>query len=592
MRPAFRFVLPDSYRKDIESLRAIAVAGAILFHLGVLPRGYLGVDIFFVISGFLITGIIFRESQAQRYSLISFYIRRVRRILPLTLCVSLTALFLGAAVMLPDDLENLSQSVIATNICANNALQALTTRNYWDVVNEYKPLMHTWSLGVEEQYYFLYPFLFVPLQGRRVKYALPLISLLAAGSLALYLLEPAGYERFYFLQYRFFELAVGGITAILLNGRIVQHPFSLLPLSVMILLMVMPLVDVSDTMLVLTQVLATCGVLASANTNKSITGCLLGNPVLTYIGRISFSLYMWHQVVLAFSRYALWEDLSPLRSAVNIVVIVGLSVLTYHVIERPFRNAKAMSFRAVVAWLLPVFVVTMGAAGYIYSKAGVIRDVPALGIAASDAVRNMHGVYNDRVFQSDRPFEDQSDRIKVLVIGNSFARDWVNVLLESRFQAAIVISYVYLPELAAEIEYVASTKIRERVAQADIVFVLRATPELLADWSLGGANVWVVGPKNFGRNNGIYYNSLSGIRGGARCSIPEDVLQENEGLRHVFGSQFIDLISPLRDDANTVPVFTPEGRFISQDTRHLTRDGAKYYGDVLDAVLADVFSRR
>lgn len=136
-----------TYRNDIDGLRAIAVLAVIVFHFGYLSNGFLGVDIFFVISGFLITGIIYKEINDNRFSIINFYLRRIRRIIPLALFVSLVALIIGIATMLPDDLENLAQSVIATNLFSNNVLQAITVKNYWDLVNEYKPLMHTWSLG-------------------------------------------------------------------------------------------------------------------------------------------------------------------------------------------------------------------------------------------------------------------------------------------------------------------------------------------------------------------------------------------------------------------------------------------------------------
>lgn len=145
------------YRHDIDGLRAIAVLAVIFFHFGVLPAGYLGVDVFFVISGFLITGIVVNQIDAGKFTILGFYLRRTRRIIPLSLFVGMVALFVGMLCMLPDDLENLSQSVIATNLFGNNVLQAVTTKNYWDVVNEFKPLMHTWSLGVEEQYYLFYP---------------------------------------------------------------------------------------------------------------------------------------------------------------------------------------------------------------------------------------------------------------------------------------------------------------------------------------------------------------------------------------------------------------------------------------------------
>ena len=585
MRSEFTLVAADQHRTDIDGLRAIAVAGAILFHFGLLPRGYLGVDVFFVISGYLITGIIYRASKANTYSLAAFYGRRIRRILPLTLCVSFASLVVGMLVMLPDDLENLAQSVIATNLCANNILQAVTTRNYWDVVNEYKPLMQTWSLGIEEQYYLIYPFLFLPLQGRRVRYALPLIGALAASSLLMYALEPAGYRRFYFLQYRFFELAVGGVVAILLDGRTVRHPFSALPLAAVIGLMVLPY----HSGLLVAQVFATCGVLASANRLNRFTATILENPVSSYVGRISFSLYMWHQVALAFARYAVWESLGPVQALVTLVVIGGLSMVTYHFVEQPFRSTNALSWRTVLTSLLLGYAVTMGAAAYVYARAGVIRDVPELGITACDTMRNMHGVFNDRVYQYDRVFSGDGGRVKVLVIGDSFARDWANILLESRFGDAIELSYVYRAQLGGDDDPLTKGIIRERSGMADLVFVSRATPELLAGWGLAGSKIWVVGPKNFGQNNGIYYNSSHRSPELQRSSVPADILRENDALRRSFAPKFIDLISPLCDAANCVPVFTPEGRFISQDTRHLTRAGARYYATVFDQALAAAF---
>ena len=588
MFSAFTLVAADSHRTDIDGLRAIAVAGAILFHFGLLPRGYLGVDVFFVISGYLITGIIYRASKANTYSLAAFYGRRIRRILPLTLCVSFASLVVGMLVMLPDDLENLAQSVIATNLCANNILQAVTTRNYWDVVNEYKPLMHTWSLAIEEQYYLIYPFLFLPLQGRRVRYVLPLIGALAASSLLMYALEPAGYRRFYFLQYRFFELAVGGVVAILLDGRTVRHPFSALPLAAVIGLMVLPSADAIGSGLLVGQVFATCGVLASANRLNRFTASILENPVCCYVGRISFSLYMWHQVALAFARYAVWESLGPVQALVTLVAIGGLSMVTYHFVEQPFRSTTALPWRTVLTSLLLGYAATVGTAAYVYARAGVIRDVPELDITASDAMRNMHGVYNERVFQYDRGFSGDGGRVRVLVVGDSFARDWANILLESPFADTIELSYVYWSPLGGD-DSLTERVICERGGMADVVFVSRATPELLAGWGLAGSRIWVVGPKNFGQNNGIYYNSSHRSPELQRSSVPDDILRENHALRRSFAPRFIDLISPLSDAANCVPVFTPEGRFISQDTRHLTRAGAQYYATVLEQVLVAAF---
>ena len=123
------------YRKDIDGLRAIAVLSVIFFHLGYLPNGYLGVDIFFTISGYLITKIVYAESVENKFSITQFYLRRIRRIIPLVLFTSSIAVLIGFFVMLPDDFENLCQSLIATNFFGNNILQLITTGNYWDIVN-------------------------------------------------------------------------------------------------------------------------------------------------------------------------------------------------------------------------------------------------------------------------------------------------------------------------------------------------------------------------------------------------------------------------------------------------------------------------
>ena len=157
------------YRSDIDGLRAVAVISVILFHLGVLPNGYLGVDVFFVISGYLITGIIYQQKVNREFSVLKFYQKRIRRIVPLVLFITAITLSVGLLFMLPDDLENLCQNIIATNLSANNILSFITSSDYWAIKNEFRPLMHTWSLGVEEQFYLIFPILFVLIPSKRNK---------------------------------------------------------------------------------------------------------------------------------------------------------------------------------------------------------------------------------------------------------------------------------------------------------------------------------------------------------------------------------------------------------------------------------------
>ncbi|MEZ0244667.1 MAG: acyltransferase family protein, partial [Sphingomonas sp.] len=147
-----------AYRPEIDGLRAIAVIVVILFH-GMVPgfrAGYIGVDMFFVVSGYLITGILVTELAEGRFSILRFYERRIRRIIPALMLVMLLSIPFALWLMLPDDLENFGQSLIGTTFFANNILLLITT-GYFGIEVQFKPLMHTWSLGVEEQYYLLVP---------------------------------------------------------------------------------------------------------------------------------------------------------------------------------------------------------------------------------------------------------------------------------------------------------------------------------------------------------------------------------------------------------------------------------------------------
>ena len=200
------------FRNDIQGLRCLAVIVVIIFHFGNLPNGYLGVDVFFVISGFIITSIIYKNYLVNNFSIIDFYKRRIKRILPLVMIINIVVLIGGALYFLPDDLENLAQSVIATNFFSNNILLMITIRDYWNPINEFKPLMHTWSLGIEEQFYVFYPLLFLFIKNKKVLFNTILTITLI--SLCFFVIADDESLNFYFLLPRFFELSIGGLVAI------------------------------------------------------------------------------------------------------------------------------------------------------------------------------------------------------------------------------------------------------------------------------------------------------------------------------------------------------------------------------------------
>ncbi|HSY24831.1 MAG TPA: acyltransferase [Polyangiaceae bacterium] len=569
------------YRKDIDGLRAVAVLSVILFHFGYLAHGYLGVDVFFVISGYLITGIIYDELLSGDFSLARFYLRRTRRIIPLALFVTVVSFAIGRQLMLPDDLENLAESVVATNSFGNNILQAVTTRNYWDVANEYKPLVHTWTLGVEEQYYFFYPILLLALR-KNVRALLPgVLVALTAASLALNLVHFPDFQKFFYLPFRFYELSLGGLGAIYFRDRRLRPRVSPFLVAALLCALCIPLPFVSAKVLIPASVLLTLGILVSANDTSTVAALALENPLLVGVGQISFGLYLWHQVILAYARYA-FAALTPSRLAVIFVLTLLLSVATYRFVEQPFRRRETVSTRTLLAAVSTVWALSTALALVTYLRAGVLHDVPELDIVAAHVQQGMHAAYNHRIYEYDRAFPG-TDKVKVLVVGNSFGRDWTNVLLESKYAANIAISYTDDPNSCPDFT--------RRAKEADVIFYSetpRSTVRLADDLV---AKLWVVGTKNFGVSNGAIYNHRGGDYFAQRARLGHDVLAQNEALKRDWGGRYVDLIGKIVAGDETVPVFTPSEKFISQDCRHLTRAGAEYFAQLFDAELGSILRR-
>ena len=559
------------YRKDIDGLRAYAVLAVVIFHFGYLPNGFLGVDVFFVISGYLISGIIYRKLSTNRFSIKDFYIRRTKRIIPLVSFVCLISLILGVTFMLPDDLENLAQSIIATNLFNNNTLQVLTTKNYWDVVNDFKPLMHTWSLAIEEQYYLFYPFLFVLVAKIRLNLVAPILIFLTVLSIGIFFSPFPEYYKFYLLPFRFFELAIGGITAILLNGKIIRHRFSILSFIAIIVIMCFDLSFANKNFLLLMTVIFTCGVLISDNTVNKTSSYFLESKLVVFIGKISFSIYMWHQIILAFGRYVLFREIGVIECCVILLVTIILSIGTFYIIEQPFRHKIKTAI--VFTILILMFLVTTGVSLYIYNKSGILKDIPELGIKKGLNQRGVHAKYNSDIYKLDQAFTS-AEKIKILVIGNSFARDWCNVLLESNFNERIEISYIY--------DAFSHPDLNQRAGEADYIFLSTFSKEQFRKLHIDESKTWCVGTKNFGINNGLFYNDTGENYCLQRTSLEASYLEDNERLKKDWGNKHIDLINLVIDQEKTVPVFTPKCKFISQDTRHFTKYGAEYFAHLIE----------
>ena len=588
------------YRTDIDGLRAVAVISVILFHLGFLPNGYLGVDIFFVISGYLITGIVYNEVVEEKFSVVKFYERRLRRIFPLVLFTCLAALILGLVFMLPDDLENLCQSIIATNFSANNILMYITSADYWAVKNDYKPLMHTWSLGIEEQFYLLYPFLFFVLKGNRKKYILSILILLSIVSLVLFIVSSNVPAKFYFLHFRFFELAVGGICAIYFTTNPISNnaktQYILLTCLALTILLLYTNFISSNTVKVLITTFLSAAILVlggSQYQSSRLYSVIMSNTVMSTIGKISFSLYMWHQLVFAFARYFLVEEINLPFAIILSLVVVILSFLSYYTIENPFRNRKMMKTKPLLIIIGVSFILINGAAFYVYSVGGIVKDVPQLGLTVSnrpsqmnlfDSKSNINIQYNEDVRALDKPFSETPNKIKVLVLGNSFGRDVANILLESSFKNDIEVRYADLTLVESQTEMVT------RISKADYIFFGSTYPneKMIDQYKLDLRKAIIVGTKDFGNSNGIHYNKAIEDYHNYRTPMKKGYFEKNKTYKEKWGANYIDLVALIADSTGKVLVFTPEGKFLSQDTAHLTKHGAVFFAQLLETRLKNI----
>lgn len=589
------------YRNDIDGLRAYAVIAVIIFHLGFLPNGYLGVDVFFVISGFLITSIIYKELSNDRFSIWKFYERRIRRIIPLLLFITTTAFCIGLILMLPDDLENLAQSVVASNFSANNILMLITSADYWATKNEYKPLMHTWSLGIEEQYYLIYPFLLLLVSKIRSQFIYHFLILTSIISILLFLLNGNAASRFYLLQYRFFELSVGGFFAIAFFGKkrsntFTKYAFSLSAIGILACLLIPGLTNhfLIITTTILTVILLTTGGLISKK--NIVSKYIFQNRIVVYIGKISFSLYLWHQLIFAFSRYAFFEQITFSNSLILVALTFILSILTYHFVENFFRNRKLLSTRKALTILSITFLLSTSSALYIYFIGGVYKDFDSIGLTPEDVKRqgynlfssadNIHIHYNEKVRKLDKSFSDINKR-NVLVIGDSYARDVANIFLESQMDSA-----------ENEIRYFDINRAKydeniiKRWKDADVI-IFATNGFLSKDWVLDIGQVfgfkidfqkiYVFGTKDYGYSNGIHYNRISSISDFSNyyANMRDGTIELEKMLQTEWKSSHISLISPIVNREGKIRIFDDNGKFISQDTIHLTRAGAIFYSRIL-----------
>ena len=573
-----------SYRPEVDGLRAIAVLAVMLFHARVpqLPGGYLGVNIFFVISGYLITGILVQGEASGGLSLRQFYLRRVRRILPALLLTFALTTPLAYALLLPDGLENYGQSLLASALLANNLLLYLTG-GYWDLAAEFKPLMHTWSLGVEEQYYLLgVPIILWLLRCGGPKLLTSGLATIAAVSLgaAVWLEASNPSLTFLILPTRGWELALGGLVALARTRGTAQSAQAPLLAVVGLIATLLPMgwydwkLSAPGIATLIPAGGAALFLLCSDGTRGA--GRMLAARLLVVIGLVSYSAYLFHQPLFALLRVTSLTEPSPWALAAWIPVILGAAWASWRWVERPARDSARIGDRTVLLACGGGTLLAVATGLLFHVNAGFVsRWVGRLGnIAYVDRVRRLASTKLEPVQRAHN----------VVVIGHSQARDFVNMALASDRLSEAQIRYIEVNSCGPALPFNPA----ELATQADwAVFSIGlngVSARCLMGWAgqlkaAGVHHVLALGSKQFGYSNAAAMRLPVGQRYALR--VPPRLLDlgaDAEVRAVVPPGQFIDLFVLLSDARGSMPVFTPDRRFISQDGRHLTPAGARWLG--------------
>ncbi len=432
------------YRSEIDGLRALAVLPVILFHAGfnAFSGGFVGVDVFFVISGYLITTILINELEAGNFSIVHFYERRARRILPALFLVMFACLPFAWFWLLPQDMKSFSQSLVAVSVFASNIL-FWRTSGYFDTATELKPLIHTWSLAVEEQYYVLFPLFMLIAWKLGKRWTVGILAVLAAISLGF--AQWGAYAKpaftFYMLPTRAWELLIGAFVAFYYSEHnIKKHKYWASELGSLLGFVLIGYATFSynektpfPSIYALVPTIGAALIIVFA-TNKTLIGKLLSTKPFLWIGLISYSAYLWHQPLFAFARQRSLEEPSQALLAVLAISTLPLAYLTWRFVERPFRNKHSISRRTVfvVAFCVSAVFIVIGWFGHITKGYFDRQNYTASLSRLEEVVRVNHGL--NEICEgtyTDSPKCRTSENPTLIVWGDSYAMHLVDGIIAS-----------------------------------------------------------------------------------------------------------------------------------------------------------------
>ncbi len=451
------------YRPEIDGLRALAVGGVVAHHtgLGVVPGGFTGVDVFFVISGYLITGIIAAEMAAGKFSQWRFLERRIRRIVPALAAMLLVTGAAAWTILTPENFRPFAQSLTAASLFASNLLFVRET-GYFDSAEGMQPLLHTWTLGVEEQFYLIFPLVLIACLRWRREAMLPVVAVLGALSfaLALVLAESWPQGAFYLLPTRFWEFALGAACALIPARPRARDWLALAGLGLIVagFGLIRPETPAPGAMFLLPTIGTALVILFAAPENAA--GRLLAWRPFAWLGLVSFGTYLWHQPLLVLAHYV-WFGPLPLPAVLALVAgSVALGAASYTLVEQPVRQKRLLASRGSLLLVCAAALALPAAAGV----AGHFRWLlPAPGAEAAqlDALRPALEVSSE--------IGPDASAVPYVLFGDSHAGQY-RAALAARYGAGVLLNHP---------SCLAAPGISNKLPDAGDYATCRASPERL-----------------------------------------------------------------------------------------------------------------
>jgi len=420
-----------TYRPEIDGLRTLAVVPVILFHAGAswLPGGFVGVDIFFVISGYLISSIILREVQAGEFSFLRFYERRLRRIIPALLVMLLVTVAMFQVIALPDQAQGAAESGIAALLSVSN-FYFWRESGYFAPTAEFMPLLHTWSLAVEEQFYLIFPVILLAVWKLRlpVKWVIVLGTVAAFGTgLWLSINKPS--VAYYLLPARAWELAIGAVIAAgavpRISGAVLREVVPALGVAMILFSLFWIRSDMVFPGWVALIPCLGAAMVIHADGQSWVASRILSARPMVFIGLLSYSLYLWHWPVLAALRVRTASiHLDPGIATAAIAVTFGLAWLSWRFVEQPFRDRQSMTGNRMLSLLGGGSLAVLVIAGFSVAMSGFpgrLSEPARIALAAADDIDPLRTVCSQLEDRSECRFGNPDARVSYVIVGDSHA---------------------------------------------------------------------------------------------------------------------------------------------------------------------------